>query len=108
MFLFDQQSQHDTTGDGSTEYTGQIRAHGMHDQEVLAVFLLSDKVRYTSRNWDRGDTSRTNQRIDLATADLVHDAGADNTRACAENKGNEAKRDDQQRVRREEGVSGHR
>lgn len=41
----------------------------MHDQEVLTVFLLSDKVRYTSRNRDRGNAGRTNQWIDASTAD---------------------------------------
>ena len=58
--------QQEACGDGGADNAGHIGAHGVHQQEVTGVVLLTDHVGNTGSHGNGGDTGRTDQRIDLA------------------------------------------
>ena len=63
--------------DSGTDDAGDVRAHGMHEQEVGRVLLLADLLGDAGRHRDGGDAGRADQRVNLLAGQLAHDVAAD-------------------------------
>ena len=64
--------------DGRTDDAGYIRRHGMHEEEVRGVLLLSHMLDHPGRVGNRGDSCRAQERIDLYLQKEVHEDMDDN------------------------------
>ena len=88
-----------------------IGTHGVHEQEVGAVGLLSDGVGDACSHGNGGNAGRADKRVDgvLAPAgDEVHELGAKETANGSDGEGNHAQSDDEQGFSLEEAAALHR
>ena len=63
-----QETQQDTCGDRAADDAGHVRTHGVHEQEVGAVVLLTFDQGDTRCIGYGRDTGVTDERVDLVVA----------------------------------------
>ena len=80
----------DTSGNSGADNTGNIGAHGVHEQVVAGVVLLTDLLGNTGGHGNGGNTGRADQRVDLAVGDNAHDLAEDDTACGADTEGHDA------------------
>ena len=68
-------------GNGAADNARHIRTHGMHQQEILRIFLLAHLLGNTRRHRNGGNAGRTDQRVHLAVRGPAHNLAQQNT-AC--------------------------
>ena len=66
-------AEEDTGGDGGADDTGDVRAHGVHEEEVLGILLDADLVDDSGGHGDSGDAGGADHRVDLAAGELAHE-----------------------------------
>jgi hypothetical protein len=77
-----QEAEQDTCCYGRTDNTGNVGTHGVHEEEVAAVFLLAFLLRYAGCHRYGADTGRTDEGVNLGTflEEQVHELGHEHTR----------------------------
>ena len=98
-----EQGHQDACGDGGTDNTGNVRAHGVHEQEVGGVLLLADDLGDTRGHRNGGNTGGTDQRVDLLLQEEVHELGKQDAASSTEAEGNDTHRHDLEGLDGEEG-----
>ena len=79
----------------------------MHQQEVGRICFLANNLRHTSSHRNCGYTSRTNQRVGLATVYHAHQLAEDNAGSSTADESNQTKDDDQDGLIVQECISTH-
>ena len=79
----------------------------MHQQEVGRIGLLTFTLGNTSRHRHSGNAGRTDQRVDLAAAQLVHQLAYQQAADGAEGEGDQAQHNDLDGVQRQEAGTNH-
>lgn len=85
-------------GDRRAEDAREVRAHRVVDEEQFRVFLVRDDVGDACGDRDRGDARRPDERVDLGLQEKVHDFRRDHPGGGPEDEGDEAERDDLDRL----------
>ena len=98
-----EQGHQDACGDGGTDNTSNVRAHGVHEQEVGGVLLLADDLGDTRGHRNGGNTGGTDQRVDLLLQEEVHELGKQDAASSTEAEGNDTHRHDLEGLDGEEG-----
>ena len=93
--------------DGGADDARDVRAHGVHEQEVGGVGLLADHLGNTRGHRDGGDAGRADQRVDLLAGQLAHDVAADEAAGRGDAESDEAEEDDLQGLGLQEVRSDH-
>ena len=79
---------HEGTGCyGSTDNTGNVRSHSMHEQEVGRIGFCTNLLGYTGCHRNCRHTCGTDQRIDLAAGHYAHQFTEQNTCSGTEHEG---------------------
>ena len=81
----------DTSGNGRADNTGNVGAHGVHEQVVAGVVLLADLLGNAGGHRHSGNTGGTNQRVDLAVGDNAHNLAQDNAASGADTEGTDGR-----------------
>ena len=81
-----------------TDYTGYVRSHRMHQQEVRRICFRSDFLGNTRRHRNCADTCGSDQRIYFSTGCLAHDLTKDHTCSSTECKRDQSEEYDFQRI----------
>src|SRR5574344_1236767 len=100
--------QHRAGSNSGTDNAGNVRAHSVHEQEVTWFVLLSNNLAYTSCHWYCRYTGGTNQRVDLAAGNSIHDLAEHNASPGAADESDQAEDDDFQRLSVQEVLCRHR
>ena len=96
-------------GDSRADNAGNIRTHGVHEQEVGGILLLTDLLRDASRHRNGRNAGGTDQRIDLAACHLVHDLAEEHAEGGTHAERDQTEKDDLERLKPEEvGAGGGR
>lgn len=71
---------------GGAYHAGDVRSHGMHQQEIVRVAFQADFVGDPGRHRHSRNTGRADQRVDRRAAETVHDLGHDDATGGADRK----------------------
>lgn len=88
--------EHDSGRHCGADDTRDVRAHGVHEQEVAGVLLLRDPLHYPCSHGNGRDSSRTDHGVDLSSAPLLHELPEEDSSTRAEDEGHKAQQDDLQ------------
>ncbi len=92
-------------GNGRADDAGDVRAHGVHEQEVRRVRLLALDLGHARRHGHRRHARRADQRVDLAAGELIHKLADKQSANGGERKGNQTQCHDRQSPDRQEAGS---
>ena len=101
-------ANHVTGADCGTDNAGHVRAHGVHQQEVGRIGLLSFTLGNTGSHRNGGYARGTDQRIDLSAAQLVHQLADEQAADGAEGKCDQSEHNNLDGVEFQEPGSDHR
>ena len=83
--MLTEESEQDTCGNGRANHAGNVRTHGMHEQEVVGIGLQAFLVGNAGCHRNGTDTGITDERVDFVTLrqEEVHDVyEADTAGSC--------------------------
>ena len=104
-----QTADHVACADCSTNNAGHVRAHGVHQQEVLRVVLGTFHLRHAGGHRHGGHAGRTDQRVHrVLRAAPVHDLREEEAGSSRETEGDNAHGDNHEGLRLQEDVGRHR
>ena len=86
--------QQEAGRNGGADNTGNIRTHGMHEQEVGRVGLLTLQIGNPGGHWHSGHTGRVDEGIDLSTGKLAHYLSAQQTATGGQNESTNTQNND--------------
>ncbi len=85
--LFAEESKKEACGNSGTYDSSDIRSHGVHQQEVAGIGLLTLNLGYPRRHGYRGYALRSRLRIYLAAGYEIHNLAEKNAADSAEAEG---------------------
>ena len=100
--------EHRACGDGGADDAGDVRSHGVHEEEVAGLRLRTDDLADARCHRHGGNAGRADQRVDLAARDDVHDLAEEDAARRTGDESDETEHDDEQGVAREEMFRRHR
>ncbi len=66
------QGQQQAAGDDAAQLSGGIRAHGMHQDEIVVIFIQSHPGGKPAGHREGADPAGPDERVDLAAGDKAH------------------------------------
>ena len=98
------QLQEEAGSSCGADNTGNVRTHGVHEQEVGRIFLLAFDLSHTGSHRNGGYTGGTDQRVDLALGNPAHDVAKDDAAKGGEQECNQTQNDDKDGLPSQEGA----
>ena len=96
------QSQDQTAGNDGCDLAGNIDADGMHQQEILTIFLKTHLMYHTGRHGECGNIGSADHGVDLFLQEQIHQLCDHDTAEGIEDKCHQAQTDDDQGVQLQE------